>query len=273
MINSPAAPGAVFISYSHQDVTHLARLQRYLSPHVHNGTILLWDDTRLKPGDEWKRSIERALSSARVAVLLVSVDFLASEFITQVEVPLLLAAAEARGTCILPVILTPCLFRRTTLSRFQAVNDPALPLSGLSQHEQDLVWERVVDTVLDVLDAPIQVSSASEPPLPLPPAPISDTSKRDAMGTVQHFIDNDEGYLHWIATNRQGFVVDCYREPTPTYLILHRATCPTLSKLPGYGTSWTKDYRKVCSSSRVDLQHWAQQEIHGSLNPCEHCHP
>jgi hypothetical protein len=84
-----------------------------------------------------------------VALLLVSPDFLASEFVVKEELPRLLAAAKARSRRILPIILKPCLFKRNTLSPFQAINDPARPLSGLSQHEQDLVWERVVNTVLE----------------------------------------------------------------------------------------------------------------------------
>ena len=162
MADSPADSGTVFISYSHADRAYLARLQQYLAPYVRSGAIPLWDDTQIKPGDDWKRGIERALDSARVALLLVSVGFLASEFVAKEELPRLLAAAEARGTRILPVILTPCLFRRTTLSRFQAINEPARPLSGLSQHEQDLVWERVVEAVLDALDVPAALPPAAQ---------------------------------------------------------------------------------------------------------------
>src|SRR5262249_34673008 len=108
----------------------------------------LWDDTQIKPGDDWNHEIEQALASARLALLLVSADFLASEFVTDEQLPRLLSAAESRGTRILPIILTPCLFWRTSLSRFKAINDPARPLRGLSKHEQDLVWEHVVETVL-----------------------------------------------------------------------------------------------------------------------------
>jgi hypothetical protein len=90
---------------------------------------------------------------------------------------------------------------------------------------------------------------------------------------VQHFIDNDAEYLHWKATHPEGFVVNCYRNPTPGSLTLHRATCSTISKLQANANDWTKGYRKVCSLSRTALQNWAQQEIHGSLKPCGLCHP
>lgn len=172
MADFSTIPGAVFISYSHADSTYLARLRLYLAPFVRSGAITLWDDTQIKPGDDWKHSIEQALSSARVALLLVSVSFLASEFVMNEELPKFLAAAEVRGTRNLPIILTPCLFKHTTLSRFQAINDPVKPLSGMTQHEQDLVWERIVETVLDTLAAPVDTSPASH-------QASSDTARKD----------------------------------------------------------------------------------------------
>jgi hypothetical protein len=156
----------VFIGYSHRDKDYLDRLQEHLKPEVHAGTISLFDDTKIKPGDNWKKEIKQALESTQVAILLVSVSFLASDFVVEEELPKLLAAAEERGTRILPVILTPCSFHRTKLSRFQAINDPTKPLSGSSQHGQDIIWVQVVDAVLEALEkvSPPQV-------LPAPPTP------------------------------------------------------------------------------------------------------
>ena len=66
------------------------------------------------------------------AVLLVSADFLASDFIADNELPPLLVAAENEGVIILPVIVSPCLFTNVpALARFQAVNLPSKPLSAL----------------------------------------------------------------------------------------------------------------------------------------------
>jgi dipeptidyl aminopeptidase/acylaminoacyl peptidase len=154
MADSPADSSTVFISYSQQDAAFLARLQQALAPSAPSLAIPLWDDTPRQPGDDWKRSIEQALARARVALLLVSGTFLAAEVVANGELPGRLTAAEARGTRILPVVLTTGPFKGTLLSRFQAINDPARPLGGLSQHEQDLEWERVAATVLEVLDAP-----------------------------------------------------------------------------------------------------------------------
>ena len=103
---------SVFVSYSHFDREYLDRLLVHLKPLEKDGVIDLWVDTRLRAGDRWKKEIEKALSRSTVALLLVSADFLASDFITDNELPPLLRNAEEKGTRIIPLILKPCRFTR-----------------------------------------------------------------------------------------------------------------------------------------------------------------
>jgi hypothetical protein len=114
-----------------------------------NSMVDWWDDTQIKPGERWYDEIKKAIASARVVILLVSVDYLASEFLFNNELPALLTASEEEGVTILPVILGPCLFHHTALARFRSVNDPAIPLSKMTKHEKDEVWTTVVETILN----------------------------------------------------------------------------------------------------------------------------
>lgn len=83
-----------------------------------------------------------------MAILLVSADFLASKFIAENELPPLLAAAVAGGTVVVPVILSPCLFDESPLSRFQAVNHPSMPLSRMKPYERDEIWVEVIRFII-----------------------------------------------------------------------------------------------------------------------------
>ncbi len=131
----------VFISYSHRDSDWLKELQIHLKPLEREGIVNRWDDTLIKGGELWRKEIEEALSEARVAILLVSKHFLASEFITKNELPPLLNAAKKEGALILPVILSPCRFSATnTLSSYQALNSPDETLAEMEEAKRDRIW-------------------------------------------------------------------------------------------------------------------------------------
>jgi len=143
----------IFISYSHEDKDPwLKRLQVHLTPLEREGIIQRWDDTLIEPGENWMNEIKSALTSAKVGIFLVSADFLASDFISKEELPFLLAAAKERGTIILPVIVGHCGFLKTEgLKDLQAINDPLRPLVDLTKGERQVVFEKVVDRVRELL--------------------------------------------------------------------------------------------------------------------------
>jgi hypothetical protein len=88
------------------------------------------------------------MEEAAIAILLISADFLASEFIASNELPPLLAAAEAKGTRIIPVIVKPSRFLRDErLSRFQAINDPARPVIVMMEAEREELFARLTETI------------------------------------------------------------------------------------------------------------------------------
>jgi hypothetical protein len=138
----------VFISYSHNDEQWLKRLQIHLKPLERTGTVERWDDTKIKAGSNWQEEIQHAVESSQAAVLLVSADFLASDFIIENELPPLLAAAKAKGTLILPVIISPCRFVQTaSLSQFQAVNPNSKPLIDMTEGEQERLWVKLTEEI------------------------------------------------------------------------------------------------------------------------------
>jgi sugar-specific transcriptional regulator TrmB len=142
----------VFVSYSHHDREYLDRLLIHLKPLEKEGLIDLWVDTRLRAGDRWKKEIERALDQATVAILLVSADFLASDFITNNELPPILRNAEDKGKRIIPVILKPCRFTRDkNLRHFHAINDPKEAFILLSEGEQETYYDAVAAEVENTL--------------------------------------------------------------------------------------------------------------------------
>jgi hypothetical protein len=136
----------VFVSYSHGDKKWLDKLRTVLKPGLAGEAI--WDDTQIPAGASWGDEIERAIASARVAVLLVTPSFLASDFIVSEELPRIVERQTKEGLTIVWIAVEPSLYSHTVLEKFQAANDPARPLSMLKKSDQDKELVRIAERIL-----------------------------------------------------------------------------------------------------------------------------
>ena len=133
----------IFISYSHRDQKWLGELKTMLSPLIRDGSLQVWDDTQIKTGAVWKEEIEKELTSAKVAVLLVSANFLASDFIAKNELPPLLAAARDNGLKICWIYVSSALYEHTEIAKYQAAHDVKRPLDRMPRDERQAALSKI----------------------------------------------------------------------------------------------------------------------------------
>lgn len=132
----------VFISYSHKDKRWLSDLLIHLKPYLRDGSISFWSDRQIRPGSKWFAEIQEALDRARVAVLLVTPHFLASDFIHDNELAPLLADAEAKGLTLTWIHVRACSYAKSPIAKYQALVDPSKPLAQM-RSERDDAWVRI----------------------------------------------------------------------------------------------------------------------------------
>lgn len=144
----------VFVSYSHADKKMFEEFKKMLAPAIREGIVDIWDDKKIVPGAMWKKEIEDALQSAKIAVLMVSPNFLASDFIAKHELPPLLRAAQDEGVRIFWIYLDYCLYEKTEIGGYQAAHDVSRPLSALSKSERGAVISRVCHELIRLAENP-----------------------------------------------------------------------------------------------------------------------
>ena len=163
-INQPKKPGEpatdasrgplVFISYSHKDEEWKDRVCSHLGVLVKQGLVETWDDRRIAVGDDWKPEIEKAMASAKAAVLLISANFLTSNFILRDEVPTLLEKRDKDGVRVIPVIVKPCAWQTVPwLAKLQCRPKDGRPLSAGDENQIDQ----------DLADLALEINSLLKP--------------------------------------------------------------------------------------------------------------
>lgn len=129
--------GNVFVSYSQKDRDWMDRVLPFLDHLERDGRLEVFEDSRIDSGDEWYRRIETAIDQADQAILLVSRDFLASEFIRTMELPRLLRKANEGSLRIHPLVVRPVDWESSSLAHLEAVNDPQKTLLEMTPAEQE----------------------------------------------------------------------------------------------------------------------------------------
>ena len=113
--------------------------------------IKIWADTQIEPGTRWREEINHALACAKVAVLLVTPNFLASDFIMKHELPLL-EVARKDGLSILWIAIRTSWYTETCIAEYQHVNNPTRPFESLSRPERNKELVRICEKIKKALD-------------------------------------------------------------------------------------------------------------------------
>jgi len=160
--SSVSGKSTIFISYSHRDEKWKDRLLGHLRILELEGGCDVWDDRRIGGGAEWRGEIEAAIDRSTIAVLLISSDFLTSNFIGKNEVPDFLQRRDKRALHIYPIIIKPCPYEHVPwLKAMQIRPADAKPLSSKSTHLVDKELVSIVREIAQFL-AEKKVAAPSE---------------------------------------------------------------------------------------------------------------
>jgi TIR domain/NACHT domain len=188
---------SIFISYAHEDEKLCARLIAHLSGLVNEGIISHWYDGKIVAGELWDSTIQTQLTSAQLILLLVSADFLASDYVNRVELPTATTRHKAGEAWTIPIILSPCDWQRSHLKDFEALPKHGKPITTWKNRNEAFL------SATDGIRAAIERISVLPLCRPLKQGRVRVEEQRKVIrpGIFRYFLDRYLPSLHRFVSN------------------------------------------------------------------------
>jgi len=135
----------VFISYSHKDEVFKDELEAHLSSLVRTGLVSVWNDSVIEPGKNLDNEINVNIRTADVILLLVSPDFINSDYCYKTELEIALQQNEVGQSLVIPVILRPVVWENTPIGRLRALPKDGEAVSLWSNRDE--AWKNVIEGI------------------------------------------------------------------------------------------------------------------------------
>jgi hypothetical protein len=169
----------VFISYAHKDERLKNKLLTHLSTLKKLGFISDWNDRDITAGDDWADQIDKNLKNARIVLLLISSDFIQSEYCYSIEMKRALMRHKAGRCVVVPVFLRPCHWKGAPFGKIQGLPSDAEPVTGKRWKNQDFAFTEVAKGIQATVEkhrkewAVAQRTTKSASPLKITPSQAS----------------------------------------------------------------------------------------------------
>ena len=120
---------SIFISYAHADEDLKNELDKHLTGLKRSKKIETWNDRQLIAGQEWDEVIKTELERSDIILLLISIDFIASQYIWDKELATAMKRHEEGTARVVPIILKNCLWQEMPFAKLQALPRNAKPVT------------------------------------------------------------------------------------------------------------------------------------------------
>src|SRR6266702_3304330 len=219
-------PYSTFISYSHYDRKLRNELEKHLSNLKRQHVITSCHDGNISPGTEWKPQIITHLNTDQIILLLISADFMASDFCYSLEMMQAIARHDTNQARVLPIILRPTDWKGAPFDKLKVLPTDGKAITRWPTHDE--AFENIVQGIREAID----------------------DLTREALRLVQ----NDPG---WLATQQQAQNELSQQAPVPSQS--HRQT-PTNSQKHAPRPQKTKEQWLKKGTALCDLK-WDEEAL------------
>src|SRR2546421_3382968 len=154
-------PVKIFFCYAHEDEQLLNKLKNHLFPLKRTGLIDIWHDRDISAGTDWEQQIKSHLNEAQIILLLVSPDFIVSDYCYGIEMQRALERHDLGEARVIPIILRH-VYWQGVLGRLQALPTDARPIKSWPDLDEALY--NVTEGIRVVIE---EITPKSSPPPPI----------------------------------------------------------------------------------------------------------
>lgn len=147
-----SSPVNVFISYAREDIKYLKEFLNHLSGLQRIGIINSWFDSNILAGDKWNDEIKKKLGESEIIIFLISSDFMASDFINDVEMKIAFERHSKNEVRIIPIVIRSCDYSSLPLTDLQLLPTNGKPVKSSYWFDEDAAWESVVKEITILID-------------------------------------------------------------------------------------------------------------------------
>jgi TIR domain len=184
----------VFYSYAHEDKALRDELEKYLMALKRQGLIEPWHDRDISAGKDWKHEIDTYLNRAQIILLLISKNFIHSDYCYGIELSRAIQRGKANEATIIPILLRPCDWEELSFSEYQVLPKNQQPISSRYWRNQDEAFREVAKGIREVVQQYIDrqqlIETGEMQPLSAfakkPQSPPSTTRTRRASPSSKH---------------------------------------------------------------------------------------
>jgi hypothetical protein len=255
-------PVKIFFCYAREDEALRQGLEKQLRALRRQGIIHVWHDRDISAGSEWAHEIDTHLNNAQIILLLVSPDFMDSDYCYGIEMRRAMERNERGEAQVVPIILRPIYWQGAPFSKLQALPTDAIPIMSSKWHNLDEAFFDVAEGIRKAVEKRL-----SKPAFPVQKAPLSlpilePAGESDPI-TFNRRNQEDE-YRRWVANHpNNGFIV--VRDSSKWRV--HHTSCPHITGPIKKGQN-LMTYPKICSTTLSKLRSEAEKHNGTILTNC-----
>ncbi len=216
-----ALPIEIFCCYAHEDQQFLRQLKSHLSPIQRQGLITSWADTDINAGMGWESEIKEHLETAQIILLLISPDFIASDYCYSKEMQHALERHQRGEALVIPIILRPVYWQQAPFGKLQVLPRDGRPVIGADWHSTDEAFLNVAAGISKALE---ELASQNSIEFSIEQGDIT-TFNTDvlALKYAQDFFGTDGTVAQLL--NRVGVSIDSLRPRVGAYRYVETQEC------------------------------------------------